>query len=104
MKLKLKLALPMLIACLPGSAPNVNAHEHLAAGANSTNPGSPLVFVNAGDYESGSGYVFALDAGDTGSPYDGFYFTGDLAFVALAATPAFGGPEPLAAALGSHIE
>jgi hypothetical protein len=80
------------------------AHEHLAAGANSDTPGSPLLFVNDADFGADAGFVFTLDAGDPGTPYAGYYFTADLAFVALAATPDDGGPEPLHAALGSHIE
>lgn len=80
------------------------AHEHLTAGATSTTPGSPLIFSNAADYADTSGYVFGLDAGDSGSPYEGYFYTGDLVLAALAATPPFGGPEPKAAAPGSHIE
>ena len=80
------------------------AHEHLAAGAQTKSPGSPLLFVNANDYSAETGYVFGLSAGNSGSSYDGYYYTGDLVFVALAATADFGGPEAQAAALGSHIE
>jgi len=86
------------------AAVGASAHEHLAAGANSTTPGSPLIFVNAADYATDSGYVFNLGADAPGSPYDGWYYTADLVFEALAATPAYGGPEAQAAAIGSHIE
>ncbi len=103
MKLRWNTALRALLATAAISA-TLNAHEHLAAGANSITPGSPLIFVNAADYAAGSGYVFALDMGAPGGPYDRSYVTGDLAFVALAATPPFGGPETQAAAIGSHIE
>jgi hypothetical protein len=103
-KLKMKYALPAVLGGLLAVVTSANAHEHLEAGANSTSPGSPLVFVNASDYDTNSGYVFGLDAGDPGSPYEGYFFTGDLVFAALAATPAYGGPEANAAALGSHIE
>ena len=96
--------LPALASVLLAAFPTANAHEHLAAGANSTTPGSPLIFVNANDYATNSGYVFGLDTGDAGSPYEGWYFTGDLVFAALAATPNYGGPEAQAAALGSLIE
>jgi hypothetical protein len=85
-------------------AAQATAHEHLEAGAASTAPGSPLIFVNAGDYASDSRYVFGLDAGESGSPYQGWYYTGDLVLAALAATPNYGGPEAQSAALGSHIE
>ena len=104
MKLTQIIPLAALAGMLLAAQCTANAHEHLAAGANSTTPGSPLIFVNAGDYATNSGYVFGLDAGDPGSPYEGWYFTGDLVFVALAATPNYGGPEAQAAALGSHIE
>jgi len=87
-------------AALLAVAVGAGAHEHLAAGANSTTPGSPLLFVNAADYATNSGYVFNLGADAPGSPYDGWYYTADLVFVALAATPAYGGPEAQAAALG----
>ena len=99
-----KLELPALTVVLLAMAASAQAHEHLAAGANSTTPGSPLIFVNAADYATNSSYVFGLDAGDPGSPYEDWYYTGDLVFVALAATPDYGGPEAQAAALGSHIE
>jgi hypothetical protein len=54
---------------------------------------------NAGDYATNADYVFGLNAGDPGSPYAGWYFTSDLVFEALAATPDYGGPEAQAAAL-----
>ena len=91
-------------AALLAAAAGARAHEHLAAGANSTTPGSPLIFVNTADYATNSGYVFNLGADAPGSPYDGWYYTADLVFAALAATPNYGGPEAQAASLGSHIE
>ncbi|HVV71963.1 MAG TPA: hypothetical protein VHI52_10760 [Verrucomicrobiae bacterium] len=94
-------ALPVMLLL---TGVSVHAHEHLAAGADSNAPGSPLIFVNAGDYATNSGYAFALDAGQLGSAYEGWYFTADLVFAALAASPNYGGPEAQAAALGSHIE
>jgi hypothetical protein len=104
MKLPQIIPLNALAAALVAASPSAQAHEHLAAGANSTAPGSPLIFVNAGDYATNSGYVFNLGADAPGSPYDGWYYTADLVFEALAATPTYGGPEAQAAALGSHIE
>ena len=104
MKLVQIISIPALAAGLMAGCPIANAHEHLAAGANSPSPGSPLIFVNAGDYATNSGYVFNLGMDAPGSPYDGWYYTGDLVFVALAATPTYGGPEAQAAAIGSHIE
>jgi len=90
-----------LLTFLPQFA---HAHEHLAAGSASTTPGAPLVFVNAVDYAADTGFVFNLAAGTTNDAYAGYYYTGDLVFAALAATPPFGGPEPDHAALGAHIE
>jgi hypothetical protein len=98
------IAFPTAAVVLLAAAANANAHEHLDAGANSTTPGSPLIFVNAGDYATNSDYIFGLDAGGPGSPYAGWYYTSDLVFEALAATPDYGGPEAQAAALGAHIE
>jgi hypothetical protein len=93
MKLIQTFALHSLAGTLLAAATTAAAHERLAAGANSTAPGSPLIFVNAADYATNSGYVFNLGADAPGSPYDGWYYTADLVFVALAATPAYGGPE-----------
>ncbi|MCX6924683.1 MAG: hypothetical protein NT154_15940 [Verrucomicrobia bacterium] len=104
MKLTQLKPLAAATAALLAAAASASAHEHLAAGANSTTPGSPLIFVNAGDYATNSGYVFNLSADAPGSPYDGWYYTADLVFAALAATPNYGGPEAQAAAVGSHIE
>jgi hypothetical protein len=80
------------------------AHEHLAAGATAPNPGATLVFQNIADYGEASGYAFNLQAGTANDPYLGYYYTGDLVFVALAATPNYGGPEPGAAAPGTFVQ
>ncbi len=93
----------LALAAFAGAA-DLNAHEHLAAGATAPTNGAPLVFFNAGDYAAPSGYVFNLSPGDPGGPYEGYYETGDLVFVALAATPDLGGPETGHAALGCHIQ
>src|SRR5262245_13779868 len=82
----------------------VHGHEHLVAGAVSNTIGAPLVFENEGTYGGDSGFFFNLMLGTTNDPYFGFYYTDELAFTALAATPDFGGPEPGAAALGAHIQ
>lgn len=85
------------------ATPPLEAHDHLEAGTLSSVPGAPLAFINDSDYGANSGFVFNLGAGDPGSPYEGFYYMNDLVFVAQAATPDFGGPEPDAAGLGSQI-
>ena len=82
----------------------VEAHDHLAAGATSTSPGAQLVFANDATYGGDVGFVFNLEAGAADDPYFGYYYTSDLVFEALAATPDNGGPEPGAAALGTHIQ
>jgi hypothetical protein len=98
----LQIGLTALLATslVPGDA---SAHDHLEAGISSPLPSAPLVLLNEADYGGSSGFVFNLGAGDPGSPYDGFYYMNDLVFVAQAATPDYGGPEPGAAGLGSRI-
>ena len=82
----------------------LQAHDHLAAGAVSSAIGSQLDFQNDGDFGGDSGFVFNLTAGTDTDPYNGYYYTDDLVFVALAVTPDNGGPEPGAAGLGAHIQ
>jgi len=82
----------------------LQAHDHLAAGATTNSPGATLVFQNAGDFGGDTGFVFNLTAGTTNDAYLGYYYTGDVVFEALAATPDFGGPEPGAAAPGTFVQ
>lgn len=82
----------------------LQAHDHLAAGAASNGVGTPLVFENDATYGGDSGFVFNLTTGATNGLYQGFYYTGDLVFSALAATPDYGGPDPGAAAIGAFIQ
>jgi hypothetical protein len=84
------------------SSASALGHEHVAAGADSTDPGAPLLFASDDDFGADSGWVFTLTHDDTG-PYAGYYH-GEVIFVALAATGAFGGPEPQHPAPGSHVE
>jgi hypothetical protein len=90
---------------IAAALPNLRAraHDHLEAGVLSTAPGAPLAFLNAADFGGAAGFVFDLGSGDAGTPYDGYYFMDDLVFVAQAATPDYGGPEPDAAGLGTHV-
>jgi hypothetical protein len=82
----------------------LQAHDHLAAGATSSLPGAALVFQNDGDFGGDTRFVFNLTAGTTNGAYLGYYYTDDLVFIALAATPNNGGPEPGAAALGTYVQ
>ncbi len=83
---------------------NLQAHDHLAAGATTNTPGGTLLFQNDADYGGDAGFVFNLTAGTTNDPYLGYYYTSDLVFIALAATPDNGGPELGAAALGTYVQ
>jgi hypothetical protein len=83
---------------------NLLAHDHLAAGATTNTPGATLIFQNDADYGGDAGFVLNLTAGTTNDPYLGYYYTRDLVFIALAATPNNGGPEPGAAALGTYVQ
>jgi hypothetical protein len=95
--------LSILLASMP-VAQIACAHDHLAAGATSNTNGATLIFQNDGDFGGDAGYVFNLEEGTTNDAYFGYYYTGDLVFVALAATLDNGGPEPGAAALGTFIQ
>src|SRR5438105_8348984 len=82
----------------------LQAHDHLACGATSSSPGAALTFQNDADFGGDTGFVFNLAAGATNDAYLGYYYTGDLVFIALAATASNGGPEPGAAAPGTHVQ
>jgi hypothetical protein len=82
----------------------LRAHDHLAAGATANTNGATLVFQNAADFGGEAGFVFHLTPGTTNDAYLGYYYTDELVFSALAATPDDGGPEPGAAALGTYIQ
>ncbi len=104
MKMSLSLRLTALIT-LTVSSVTLQAHDHMPAAATSSDPGATLEYdPTATDYTSASGFVFSLDAGDTNTPYAGYYFTDDQVFIALAATLDDGGPEPGHAALGTYIQ
>jgi hypothetical protein len=98
----LKLAVALVLASAQGP---LSAHDHMPCGATTNTPGATLEYVpSAADYTTNSGFVFNLTAGATNDPYLGFYYTDDQVFIALAATPNNGGPEPGAAALGVYIQ
>ena len=81
------------------------AHDHMPAGATSSNPGATLQYVpEAADFTTNSLFVFSLTAGTTNDPYLGYYYTSDQVFTALAATGNNGGPSPGAAALGTYVQ
>ncbi len=93
--------LALLLASV--TAPALQAHDHLEAGVLSPTPGAPLAFLNAADYGGEYGFAFNLEAGDPGSPYEGYFHMNDLVFAAQPATPDYGGPEPGAAGLGTQV-
>ena len=69
---------PVVVGLLIGlTTPLVQAHEHLVAGATSTDADAALVFQNAGDFGGDSGFVFSLTVGTTNDAYLGFYYTGE---------------------------
>lgn len=94
----------LAILALASGSYSLHAHDHLAAGATSNTNGATLIFQNDADFGGDVGFVFNLTGGTTNDAYLGYYYTDDLVFIALAATPDFGGPEPGAAALGTYIQ
>jgi hypothetical protein len=76
-------------------------HGHLRIAAHSTNPGAQLYFYNGADFASASRYVKTLVFTNAGKYSN--YFQQNITFTVQAATSAYGGPEPDAPALGSHI-
>ena len=94
-----------LMVALATSASRLHAHDHMPAGATSSNPGATLEYdPTAEDFTTNSGWVFGLNSSAAGDPYAGAYWTDDAVFIALAATPNNGGPEPGHAALGTYIQ
>lgn len=77
-------------------------HGHLDAGAGSTEQGAPLIWANADDFVSDSGYIKTLNYTDTGR-FAGYY-EGNITLTALPATPAHAGPHPMAPVLGSYVQ
>src|ERR1041385_3485553 len=94
----------LTLLALAIASDTVDAHEHLAAGAVSTNIGASLIFQNDADFGGDVGFVFNLTAGTTNDAYSGFYYTDEISFTALPATADNGGPELGHAALGAQIE
>src|SRR6185503_3001600 len=77
-------------------------HSHFSSGAEAPVPGAKLIAVNSNDFVHASGYVRTLPFSTSGT-YANFY-NASCPFIVAAATPAFGGPEAGAPALGSFIE
>ena len=77
-------------------------HGHLSVGAEGTNHGDRLVWVNGKDFIDDSGYVKTLTFTNAGRFAN--HFQGGITLTALPATAAHGGPDPTAAALGSSIQ
>mgnify|MGYP007071000882 CR=1 FL=1 len=92
--------LPVLLALALPATPK--AHEHLAAGAQLSEAGSALLFVNAANYAAESGYVVPLEL-STNGPYAGYHHA-ELTFVCQPATPDRGGPAPFHPVLGTHVD
>jgi len=76
-------------------------HGHLQIGAVSPTQGAQLYFYNGNDFRTNTYYVKTLDLTNSGR-YSGYY-QGNITLTVQAATPAFGGPEANAPALGSYI-
>jgi hypothetical protein len=85
--------------CITGA--RAQDHGHLQIGALSTNQGAQLYFYNGADFATNSRYVKTLTFTNTGR-YAGYY-QGNITLAVQAATGDYGGPEPDAPALGSHI-
>ena len=99
-RLKISTILALAMFCL-----RLQAHDHMPAAATSSSPGATLEYDPAAtDYTTNSGFVFALTAGTTNDPYNGYYYTDDQVFIALAATPDNGGPEAGHAAPGTFVQ
>jgi hypothetical protein len=79
-------------------------HEHLNAGATSTNVGSMLILDGADDYLAESGYVWQTSYRESWDYYGNTYTTTDITFTALAATIFYGGPDGLHAAVGTNLK
>ncbi|MCW5559996.1 MAG: hypothetical protein KIT22_19440, partial [Verrucomicrobiae bacterium] len=90
------------IALLLASGLTAGAHEHLAAGARTSEVGAELFFVNAANFAAESGYVFPLALATNGT-YAGFHRV-EFSFVCQPATPDYGGPAPFHPVLGARIE
>ncbi len=77
-------------------------HGHINAGAVGTTQNDKLIFANAPDFSSNSGYVKTLTF-TNGGTYAGYY-QANVTFTALPRTSLNGGPDPSAPAFGSFIQ
>ena len=101
----IKLSSTGLAIALTAGASTLYAHDHMPAGATSSDPGATLQYApSAMDYTTNSSWVFGQNSSTTNDPYGGAYWTDDAVFIALAATANNGGPEPGHAAPGTYIQ
>ncbi len=62
------------LIALGGHCLQAQAHDHMPAGATSSNPGATLEYApTAADYTTNSGWVFGLNLGTTNDEYFGYY-------------------------------
>ncbi len=76
---------------------------HINAGANSTDEDAPLIFANANDFVTSSGYVFNLELREASERYEGYYVYSGLTFTALPASIAYGDNSGPHAATGTNL-
>lgn len=77
-------------------------HGHLNAGAVGTKQNDKLIFDNAAEFVSSSGYVKTLTHTNAGTYAN--YYQGNVTLTALPQAPFNGGPAANAPALGSFIQ
>jgi hypothetical protein len=96
-----KLLLSLSVSFLIASGAFAQSHVHLYLGAANPNQGEPLIFDNAPDYDTNSGFIKTLTY-TNGNTYAGYY-QGNITLAGLAATLGNSGPADNHAALGSQI-
>lgn len=92
----------LLAGCLSFCSSAFAQHAHINAGAQSSEPGSKLYFVNGGNFLTNSGFVLELPLATNG-PYADLY-NGSVTFASLPATIFAGGPAFGHAQPGTFVE